>query len=98
VADAAAIHAQTADALGNEAGRFKTIKKLLGIADPESASIEYSSLLWRGFALIAIAGRDGLLESARYRRITSDSPSVDSPSELPTWSVDAPSFRNILGR
>jgi hypothetical protein len=97
VDDAAAIHHRVTEALSDEAGRFETTKNLLGIADPASASLEYSSLLWPGFDFKAIADHDGLLESARYRRITSDSPNVDSPSELPTWSVDVPQFSKHFG-
>jgi hypothetical protein len=73
------------------------IKTLLGIHDDDSTSLKYSSILWPGFGFHAGADEYGLLESAQYRHTRRDSPSVNSPAELPTWSVDVVEFAVRFG-
>ncbi|MEZ0350838.1 hypothetical protein [Mycobacterium sp. pR1184] len=91
------IHNRVAEALGDEASRFENMKKLLGIVGPHSSSLQYSSVLWPGFDFTATAGDDGLLESAGYRHTRHDSPSVASPTELPTWTMDSAEFAKHFG-
>ena len=73
------------------------MKKLLGVADQDSSSLEYSSVMWPGFDFNAIADDRGLLESARYWHTTRDWLSVESPAELPLWSMDLTEFTEHFG-
>lgn len=95
--DAELIHERIARALGDEASRYENMKKLLGVADQDSAELKYNSILWPGFDFNAIAGDEGVLESAGYWHTRRDSPCVDSPTELLTWSVDIAEFAEQFG-
>jgi hypothetical protein len=97
VADAERIHERVARALGDEASYFGNMKKLLGIAEQAATSFEYSSVLWPGFSFNPTAREDGMLESARYRHTRRDSSSVDSPTQLPIWSMDVTEFAEQYG-
>lgn len=97
VDDAERIHERVAEALGDEASYFGNMKKLLGIADQDATSVEYSSILWPGFDFTAIASEDGLLESARYRHKKRISLTVGSPIGLPIWSMDVAEFTERFG-
>jgi hypothetical protein len=90
--DAEFIYDGIVKTLGAEASRFDNIKKLLGIADQESSSLKYSSVLWPGFDFNAIAGEGGWLKVAGYCNTKRNSLNVDFPGELPTWSVDITEF------
>lgn len=91
------IHERVAEALGDDASRFQNMKKLLGITRSDATSLGYSSVLWPGFDFKAIASESGLLESAGYWHTQHGSLSVDSPTELPTWSVDISEFQTHFG-
>jgi len=91
------IHERVTEALGAEASRFENMKKLLGMIGPDASSLKYSSVLWPGFDFTAVAGDDGVLDSAGYRHTRHDSLGVDSPTELPTWSVDSAEFAKHFG-
>lgn len=91
------IHERIAEALGDEASRFENMKKLLGIVGPDASSLKYSSALWPGFEFTATVGEDGLLESAGYSHTRHALPSVASPIEMPTWSVDSTEFAKYFG-
>lgn len=95
--DAERIHERVTEALGDEASYFGNLKKLLGIADHDAASLEYNSVLWPGFDFNAIADEGGRLKSARYQHTKRDSPSVDSPIDLPIWSMDVGEFTEHFG-
>lgn len=95
--DAERIHKRVAEALDDETSRFENMKKLLQIADRDSASLEYSSILWPEFEFTATADKDGRLASAQYRRARGQFPSVDSPADLPTWSTDVTEFAARFG-
>ncbi|AGZ49861.1 hypothetical protein PJN25_23430 [Mycobacterium kansasii] len=95
--DAERIHERIARALSDEDSRYENMKKLLGVTEQDSAGLKYSSVLWPGFDFNAIAGDEGVLESAGYRHTRRDSPPVDSPTELPTWSVDIAEFAERFG-
>ncbi|KZS64626.1 hypothetical protein A4G26_27875 [Mycobacterium kansasii] len=97
VADAQRIHERVSEALGDEASRFENMKKLLGLGGQSSKSLEYSSVLWPGFDFTATASEEGVLESARYWHTRSDSSRVDSPTELPPWSMDIDEFTKQFG-
>lgn len=97
VRDAENTHERVTEALGDKASYFGNMKKLLGIADQDAASLEYSSVLWPGFGFNAIAGEEGVLESARYWHTKRDSRGVDSPIGLPAWSVDITEFTEYFG-
>ncbi|WP_089025313.1 hypothetical protein [Mycobacterium persicum] len=97
VDDAERIHERVAEALGDEASYFGNMKKLLGIADQDATSVEYSSILWPGFDFTAIASEDGFLESARYRHKKRNSPTAGSPIGLPIWSMDVAEFTERFG-
>jgi hypothetical protein len=97
VVDAERIHEQVAQTLGDESSYFENMKTLLGIADQDATSVEYNSVLWPGFSFNATASGDGTLESARYRHTRRDSPSVDSPTQLPIWSMDVTEFAEQYG-
>jgi hypothetical protein len=97
VDDAARVHARIAEALGEEAVAFESLKNLLDIADPDSVSLEYSSVFWPGFEFKAVAGKDGLLDAARYWHTRHDSYDIDSPTELPIWSMDVTEFTERFG-
>lgn len=70
---------------------------MLGIAEHYAASLKYSSVLGPGFDFNAIADEDGRLKSAHYQHTKRDSPSVDSPIDLPIWSVDVGEFTEHFG-
>jgi hypothetical protein len=91
------IYQRVTESLGDEASRFDNIKKLLGIASPDTASVQYCSVLWPSFDFNAGASEDGLLESAGYSHARRDSLSVGSPTELPIWSVDSAEFAEHFG-
>ncbi|VBA59736.1 hypothetical protein [Mycobacterium attenuatum] len=95
--DGERIHQRVTEVLADEASRFENITKLLGIADQESRSLTYSSILWPGFDFNAIASEDRRLESARYWHTRRDSPSGAFPTELHTWSVDVTEFAEQFG-
>jgi hypothetical protein len=95
--DAELIHERVATALGDEATRFGDMKKLLHITDHDSSVLKYRSVLWPGFDFNAIAGEGGRLEVARYCHTERDLLNVESPSELPTWSVDITEFAEHFG-
>jgi hypothetical protein len=95
--DAELIHERVANGLGDEASRFGDMKMLLGIADQDSSTLTYSSVLWPGFDFTAIAGEDGLIESARYSHTRRNPLNVDGPSQLPIWSVDITEFSEHFG-
>ncbi|ORV71048.1 hypothetical protein [Mycobacterium gastri] len=95
--DAELIHERIARALGDEASRYENMKMLLGVAEQDSAALRYNSVLWPGFDFKAIAGEDGVLESARYWHTRRDSGNVDSPIGLPAWSVDITEFSEHFG-
>jgi len=97
VGDAERIHERVAQALGDEASYFENMKKLLGLADQGATSFEFNSVMWPGFSFNATANEDGMLESARYGHMRGDSPSVDSPTELPIWSMDVSEFAEQYG-
>lgn len=97
VDDAEHIHERIAEALGDEASYFRNLKKLLGIADENATSLQYDSILWPGFNFNAVAGDDGMLESVRYRHVRRDPPHVDSPTQLPIWSMDVTEFAEQFG-
>lgn len=97
VSDAERIHERVAKALGDEASYFGNMKKLLGVAEQDGTSVKYDSVLWPGFSFNATASEDGMLESARYRHTRRDSPSVDSPTQLPIWSMDVSEFAEQYG-
>lgn len=94
--DAELIHERVANALGDEASRFEDMKILLGIADEDSSTLKYSSVLWPGFDFTAIAGEDGLIELARYSHARRNPLNVDCPSQLSTWSVDITEFSELF--
>ncbi len=95
--DAELIYERIAENLSEEASRFENMKKLLGITDSASASLKYSSVVWPGFEFNATADEDRLLESAGYRHTAHDPPRVDSPADVPTWSVDIAEFAEQFG-
>jgi hypothetical protein len=97
VDDAERVHVRIGEALGDKASGFESLKNLLGIAESDSPSLEYSSVFWPGFEFKAVAGKDGLLESARYWHARHDSSSVDCPTELPIWSMDVSEFTERFG-
>ena len=97
VDDGERLHERVAEALADEASYFGNMKKLLGIADQDATSLEYSSVLWPGFDFNAIASEDGLLESARYWHTRRCSPTADSPIGLPIWSMDVTEFTQQFG-
>ncbi|WP_245850621.1 hypothetical protein [Mycobacterium angelicum] len=97
VDDAQHIHQRVAEALGEEAAYFRNMNALLGIAERGSSSLKYSSVLWPGFEFTAIAGGDGVLESARYWHTTRDLRNDDSPTRLPIWSMDVTEFAEHFG-
>ncbi|MGV7255022.1 hypothetical protein PJI20_01545 [Mycobacterium kansasii] len=97
VSDAESTHKRVGEILGDNDSYFGNMKKLLGIADNGGASLEYSSILWPGFDFKAIAGEDGVLESARYWHTRRDSGNVDSPIGLSAWSVDITEFSEHFG-
>jgi hypothetical protein len=94
--DAERVYERVAETLGDEASHFENMKKLLGI-DRDAPSVKYSSVLWPEFDFNAIAGKDGLLESAGYRHTRRDAPGVDSPIGLPAWSMDVTEFTERFG-
>jgi hypothetical protein len=91
------IHERVAGALGDEASGFENLKNLLGVADRNSTTLKYDSVLWPGFDFNATADENGPLESARYRHSRRNSPSVDSPTELTIWSMDVTEFTEHYG-
>lgn len=97
VSDAESVHQRVAGALGDEATNFENLKALLRIADLETSSLTYSSVLWPGFDFTAIAGADGLVESARYCHVRRHPSRVDSPIGLPVWSMDLTEFTELFG-
>ncbi|WP_231993983.1 hypothetical protein [Mycobacterium sp. 852002-50816_SCH5313054-b] len=97
LAAAERIHGRVGEAPDSGTSRFASMKKLLGIADRDSTSLEYSSLLWPEFDFKATSAKDGRLESARYWHVRGHLPGVDSPAELPTWSTDVTEFAAHFG-
>ncbi len=95
--DAELIYERIAENLSDEASRFENMKKLLGIADPASASFRYGSVFWPGFEFNASADEARLVASAGYRHTAHNPPRVDSPADLPTWSVDIAEFGERFG-
>src|ERR1700733_15075000 len=49
------IYQRVTESLGDEASRFDNIKKLLGIASPDTAEVQYCSVLWPSFDFNATA-------------------------------------------
>jgi hypothetical protein len=95
--DAELTYQRIAEALGDEASRFGTIPKLLGVPASGSASLTYDSVFWPGFEFNAIADASGRLESAGYSHAKRNPPHIESPTELPTWSVDITEFAEQFG-
>jgi hypothetical protein len=56
MASAKSIHERVAGALDDEAASFENLKNFLGIADQNSTTLKYSSVLWPGFDFGATAG------------------------------------------
>lgn len=96
VDDAQRVHDRIAHLLGDEASYFSNMKELMG-ADQEATWLKYNSVLWPGFEFKATAGADGVLESARYWHTRRDLPTVNSPTELPIWSMDVTEFTERFG-
>jgi hypothetical protein len=90
-------HERVAEFLGGEASYLDNMKRIKGVRDQDSKSLEFDSALWPGFTFKAFGSKDGLLDSARYRRTSLDSPRVDSPIGLGIWSMDASEFAKQFG-
>ncbi|RAU89692.1 hypothetical protein DQP58_26040 [Mycobacterium colombiense] len=94
---ASQIHKRVGEALSDDASRFQSMQQVLGIAGSEATSLGYTSVLWPGFDFKATASESGLLKTAGYRHTRRSSSTVDSPTELPIWSVDVNEFQTHFG-
>lgn len=94
--DAEAIGERMAQTVGGGSAFFSNWWALLGVGE-ESASVEFSSVLWPEFDFEAVAGPHGVIESAGYKRVRGRAPAADSPEGLPTWSVGVPEFAERFG-
>lgn len=95
--DAELIYERIAENLSDEASRFENMKKLLGLTGTAPGSLKYSSVFWPGFEFNATADEVGLLKSAGYRHTRHNPLCVDSPADVPTWSVDISEFAERFG-
>lgn len=95
--DAELIYQRIAENLSDENSRFENMKKLLGLTGAASAALKYASIFWPGFEFGATADETGLLESAGYRHTTHDPARIDSPTDVPTWSMDIAEFGERFG-
>lgn len=95
--DASGVSRHVSAALSDKSSRFTELRKLLGIADDDSASVGYSSVFWPGFDFNAIANESGGLESAAYRHTRRGLLRADSPGQLPIWSTDVTEFTERFG-
>lgn len=94
--DAEAIGERIAQALGDESSFLDSLKRLLG-TDTSSTSVEFSSVLWPEFDFEATADADGVVGSARYKRVRGGVPGADSPEDLSSWSMGVPEFAERFG-
>ncbi|MGV0583789.1 hypothetical protein ABQE45_08585 [Mycobacteroides chelonae] len=94
--DAEAIAERVAQALGDESTFFNDLSDRLS-ADADSASLRFTSVLWPEFDFEATRDSNGVVESARYRRVRGRPPEADSPEDLPSWSVTVQEFIERFG-
>jgi hypothetical protein len=90
-------HARVADFLYDDAMRFTNLTDLLKATGPARESLRYHSVLWPDFDFNALAGQDGRLESAGYRRARGEFPQVYSPTDLAVWGADVSEFAEQFG-
>jgi hypothetical protein len=91
------IHDRIAKTLSKEASRFHDLQTLLGVQDQDAVSLRYGSKLWPGFEFNANAGLNGEIESAGYTHVERAPLDVESPTQLPPWSVDIAQFDRRFG-
>lgn len=94
--DAEAIAERVAQALGDESTFFNGPTHGLA-ADTDSASVGFTSVLWPEFDFEAIRDANGVVQSARYRRVRGRAPEADSPEDLLSWSVSVQEFADRFG-
>ncbi|SHS47517.1 Uncharacterised protein [Mycobacteroides abscessus subsp. abscessus] len=94
--DAEAIAERVAQALGDESTFFNGPTHGLA-ADADSASVGFTSVLWPEFDFEATRDANGVVQSARYRRVRGRAPEADSPEDLLSWSVSVQEFADRFG-
>ena len=94
--DAEAIAERVAQALGDEWTFFNGLTHGLA-ADADSASVGFTSVLWPEFDFEATRDANGVIQSARHRRVRGRAPEADSPEDLLSWSVSVQEFADRFG-
>lgn len=94
--DASPTHQRIAELLADGPARFRRLQQVLGITD-QSMMLTYRSVLWPDFDFLAVAGPDGDVECARFRRARGQVHIVGSPLEQQPWTMDQDEFARFYG-